>query len=623
MPNARQTMFAPLRQTGTVVDRSHVLRWGLLLSLALIVLNGRAQTQDSLAVYRKIQSFADKRRFTRWLHDAVFVRVPDSVVAVPKADKPKRDPHRRYKGRHIRHVLVYVLDPFGSNAGDTLVYDMSSLERAGNAVHRRTRPRIVKGLLLFKEGDRVDPLRLTETERVLRQYPLVNDASVTVLPVKGSKSEVDIQVIVQDRWSIEGGVSGDQSSAQARVTESNMLGLGQLLEQGFEHDLSRTSPVWLGQHRVYTYGESFVSSTARYRASQERDEAALSFNRPFFSPLTRWAGSIAGSQTWYKPNVDPLLVFDRPGVVGTSLFDAWAGLSLRSARDSSDATRSSRYVLAGRYSWIDHQVPALIADTLSYSDARSALASFQISVRQYATERYLYRFGSTEDVAEGLLLNATVGASWARAGVARPYTGVSATRAKYTDQGRYYLFTLGFGTFWRNGAMYDARAVATISGFSELFSIGRWKVRQFAQCTYAKAIEPLSHGLLQLNGDQLIRMDPYGWYGDQKLFLRTEMVAYAPYNVLGFRFAPVLVVAAGTLADEHAALDHSVYRAAFGLGLLVRNERLLSSSFRVSFAIYPGLPPELGDFFRYNAVGSLNVRSPDLAPGAPAFLGLP
>lgn len=618
-------MHARQQRKGTVTERSSSgwIRGALLLGLALIVVDGPAQTQDSLAVYRKIQSFADKRRFTRWLHDAVFVRVPDSVAAAPKADLPKRDPHRKYKGKHIRHVLVYVLDPFGSNAGDTLVYDMSSLERAGNAVHRRTRPRIVRDLLLFKEGDRVDPLRLTETERVLRQYPLVNDASVTVLPVKGSKNDVDVQVIVQDRWSIEGGLSGDQSSAQAQVTESNMLGLGQLIEQGFDHDLSRTSPVWTGQHRVYTYGESFVSSAARYRASQERDEAALSFSRPFFSPLTRWAGGVSSSKTWYKPNADPLLIFDRPGVLNTTSFDAWTGLSLRSARDSSDATRSTHYVLSTRYNWTDHQVPALIADTLIYTDSRLALASFQISVRQYATERYLYRFGSTEDVAEGLLLNATTGARWERDGVLRPYTGVSATRARYTDQGRYYLASLGIGTFWRNGAFFDARAVATLSGFSELFSVGRWKVRQFAQCTYAKAIAPESQGLLQLAGDQLVRMDPYGWYGDQKLFLRTETVAYAPYNVLGFRFAPVLVMAIGTLGDEHTPLDRTIYRPAIGLGLLVRNERLLSSTFRISFAIYPGLPPELGDFFRYNAVGSLNVRSPDLAPGAPSVLGLP
>jgi hypothetical protein len=599
------------------------LRALLLACAVLISTGGQAQTEDSLAVYRKIQSFADKRRFTQWLHDAVFVRVPDSVVAVPKADKPKRDPHRRYKGRRIRHVLVHVLDPFGSNIGDTLVYGMSALEHAGNAVHRRTRSRIIHDLLLFNEGERLDPLRLTETERVLRQYPLVNDASITVLPVKGSDSEVDVQVIVQDRWSIEGGLSGDQRSAQAHITESNLLGLGQQLEQGFAHDLSRTSPVWTGQHRVYTYGKSFVNSTARYRASQERDEAALSFSRPFFSPLTRWAGSLSGTKTWHKPSVDPLLTFDRPGVVGTTSFDAWAGLSLRSALDSSDAARSTHYVLAARYNWTDNRVPALIADTFSYADTRMALASFQVSLRQYATERYLYRFGSTEDVAEGLLLNVTAGALWAREAVLRPYTGIMATRAKYTDQGRYYLATLGLGTFWRNGALFDARALATVSGFSELFSLGRWKVRQFAQCAYAKAIAPVNSRSLQLTGDQLVRMDPYGWYGDQKLFVRMETVAYAPYNVLGFRFAPVLVLAVGTLGGEHESLDRTVYRPAFGLGLLVRNERLLSSTFRVSFAIYPGLPPEMGDFFRYNAVGSLNVRSPDIAPGAPSVIGLP
>lgn len=326
MREAPRTLFASqaCKRPWSERLRPALSRRTLFAIAFLVAIGSQAQTPDSLAVYRKIQTYADKRRFTRWLHDAVFVRVPDSAVVTPKVDKPKRDPHRRYKGARIRDILIHVQDPFGSNANDTLTYAMSSLERAGNAVHRRTRPRIIRGLILFKEGDRLDPLRLAETERVLRQYPLVNDASVTVLPIKDTKDQVDVLVIVQDRWSIEGGLSGDQRSAQARVTESNMLGLGQLLEQGFEHDIARTSPVWTGQHRVYAYGKSFVSSTASYRASQERDEAGVSVNRPFFSPLTRWAGGLftertpgtnrASTRCWSSVGRGPCIV--RPSMPG-------------------------------------------------------------------------------------------------------------------------------------------------------------------------------------------------------------------------------------------------------------------------------------------------------------------
>ncbi len=594
----------------------------LLLICCCLFTPHAAQAQDSLATYRKLQDFADKRRFTRWLHDAIFVRVPDEATAAPAPDRPQRDPHRAYRGRVIRQVRVHVLDPFGSSASDTTTRDLSGIERLGNGLHRRTREHIIRDLLLFKDGDHLDPLELAETERILRSYPLVNDATVRVVPVSGSDA-VDVRVIVQDRWSIEGTGSGDATSLQLRGTENNLLGFGQLLQQEVAYDRNRASPVWSGQHRVYTIGESYISTRASYRASQELDQVSLAFDRPFFSPLARWAGSINGGRTWYTPSLDPVREFERSGTVETTSLDAWGGMSLRSAKDTSDAARSTRYVVAARYYQTDHRVPSLIADTTPYINTRTALASFQVSVRQYATERYLYRFGSTEDVAEGLLLSATTGVHRDQTVGVLPYTSLSGTRAKYMESGTYLLVTLGAGTLWRQGRIHDARTVVSASGFSPLIRSGRWRLRQFVQGAFAKVIHPSSIGMLNLGGDQLIRMDPYPWYGDQKLFLRSETVVYAPYSLIGFRFAPVLLLAMGTLGWEHQSLDRTFWRSAVGLGLMIRNERLLSGSLRISFAFYPGLPSDLGDPSRYNAMGTLTMRSPDLAPSAPAMLGSP
>lgn len=593
-----------------------------LLLICCLLTPHDAHAQDSLATYRKLQRFADERRFTRWLHDAIFVRVPAPGAAAPAPDRPQRDPHRAYHGRMIRQVRVHVLDPFGSVASDTVLRDMNGIERLGNGLHRRTREHIVRDLLLFKDGDLVDPLALAETERILRSYPLVNDATVRVVPVNGS-DVVDVQVIVQDRWSIEGTGSGDATSLQLKGTENNLLGFGQLLQQEVAYDRSRTSPVWSGQHRIYTIGESYISTRAFYRASQELDQVSLALDRPFFSPLARWAGGISGGRTWYTPSLDPVREFELPGTVMTTSLDAWGGMSLRSAKDTSDAARSTRYVIAARYYQTDHRAPYLIADTTPYINTKAALASFQVSVRQYVTERYLYRFGSTEDVAEGLLLSATTGIHRDQTAGTLPYTSLSGTRAKYMENGTYLLFTLGAGTLWRQGRTHEARTVVSASGFSPLIRSGRWRFRQFMQGAFAKVIHPSSIGMLTLGGDQLIRMDPYPWYGDQKLFLRSETVVYMPYNVLGFRFAPVLLLAMGTLGWEHQSLDRTFWRSAVGLGLMIRNERLLSSSLRISFAFYPGLPPDLGDPYRYNAMGTLNMRSPDLAPSAPAMLGIP
>lgn len=582
-----------------------------------------AQT-DSSAVYERIDEFAKKRKFTQVLYDAIFVAPAQTSeeLSAKRSGAPK-DHFARYKGRIIRSVNIHVLDPFATDVNDTILRPTNWIERVGNSAHMTTRIHVVKGILLFKEGDVLDPLELRESERLLRTYALANDARITVLPAQGERGAVDVLVVVQDRWSLEVAASGDLNGANVQIEESNLLGMGQFLEQQVGYDLSRTRPVLQGAHRVYNFGESHVSSAVRYVASQELDQVLLSLDRPFFSPLTKWAGNTTVSHSWYRPDLDPRYSIPRAGTLQTTRYDIWGGLSLRASADTAEDARSESIVLATRYIDQAYKVNGALSDSLRYSDDRTALVSIQFSEQHFVKDRYLYRFGSAEDVALGRLFSFTTGAVWSPGGAPLPYTGVSASQAIYTENGRYTLLSLGVGSFWRNGKSTNAGASISLYGFTELLGIGRWKLRQFITATYAKSINPSSPMSLDLGGEQLSRMNAYGWYGDQKLLLRTETVAYSPLSVLGFRFAPVLVLGVGTLTGEHEPLYTSTYRIAVGLGLLIRNERLLSNTFRISFAFYPWLPAALGDQFRYNALNSLRLNSPSLTPGAPDMVGLP
>ncbi len=601
-----------------------VLRCFVILALCWRPFAASAQT-DSSAIYERIDEFAKKRKFTRVLYDAIFVEpahAADESPATHKKQVPK-DHFARYKGRTIRSIHIHVLDPFATDVRDTIVRPTNWLERVGNGAHITTREFVVKGVLLFKAGDALDPLELRESERLLRTYSLANDALITVLPADGGEREVDVLVVVQDRWSLEVAASGDLNGANVQIEENNLLGMGQLLEQEVGYDLSRSRPVLKGAHRVYNFGESHMGSTLRYMASQELDQVLLSLDRPFFSPLTKWAGNATISHTWYRPDMDPRYTVQRHGTLQTTRYDLWGGVSLKANSDTTEKARSENVVLATRYIDQAYRVSGPLSDSLRYSDDRTALVSIQFSEQLFVKDKYLYRFGSAEDVALGRLLSFTTGAVWIPGKAPLPYSGISASYATSTENGRYTMLSVGVGSFWRNARSTNAVASVSLYGFTSLLELGKWKVRQFMTATYAKSIRPSSPMSLDLAGDQLARMNAYGWYGDQKLLLRMETVGYAPLSVFGFRFAPVLVVALGTLGSEHEALYTTTYRGTIGLGLLIRNERLLSNTFRVSFAFYPGLPPELGDQFRYNALNSLRLRSPSLAPGAPDLVGIP
>ncbi len=447
------------------------IKSSVLIALCFLPFGISAQT-DSSAIYDRIEEYAKKRKFTQALHDAIFVAPPQGTEDLPTKKKhiPK-DHFARYRGRTIRNIHIHVLDPFATNVGDTILRPTNWIERVGNGAHITTQKYVVKGILLFKEGDALDPLVMRESERLLRTYSLANDALISVTPAKGSNDEVDVLVVVQDRWSLEVAASGDLNGANVQIEENNLLGMGQLLEQEVGYDLSRSRPVLKGAHRVYNFGESHISSTVRYVASQELDQVLLSVDRPFFSPLTKWAGNATASHTWYRPDLDPRYTAQRQGTLQTTRYDLWGGLSLRASADTTEEARSERIVLATRYIDQAYRVSGALRDSLRYSDDRTALMSIQFSEQRFVKDRYLYRFGSAEDVALGRLLSFTTGAVWSPGRPPLPYSGISASYASYTGNGRYTLLSLGVGSFWRNAKSNNAVASINLYGFTSLLEL--------------------------------------------------------------------------------------------------------------------------------------------------------
>ena len=94
-----------------------------------------------------------------------------------------------------------------------------------------------------------------------------------------------------------------------------------------------------------------------------------------------------------------------------------------------------------------------------------------------------------------------------------------------------------------------------------------------------------------------------------------------PYNVLGFRFAPVLIIGLGKIgADVEEVLSSPIYPA-FSIGLLVRNENLVFQTFELSIGIYPYQPGGGANWYRLNPVTSYRLKVRDFALPKPEVLG--
>lgn len=607
--------------------RSLLIARGAVITLVVLgPLWSRAQKgPDSTAIYDRIHRFAERRKVTQWLYDAVFVAPPDTMEH-KRSGSPRvsRDPNRRFKGIAIRRIEVRVLDPFGGNVDDTVAVTENRLERWGNALHMRTRERVVRGRLLFTEGDPLDPLRLSESERVLRSTPMVNDARVRARPVKGHKDSVDVLVLVQDRWSLDGGISGDQTSVSANVVERNLLGTGQEFTQTFEHSLGAQRPDWGGTHRVYAIGHTFIGSTTQYAIRPAQDDVSFSLDRPFYSPVARWAGGTAVRHSWIRQQLDTASA-GAPFVPVANQFtvDGWFGwnLSVNDRGTPSDGMRER--VIAARFAdtWFDQRLTGPPWDS-TYTGSRLALLSFSLGARRYAKDGYLYRFGQTEDVVEGMLWTSTAGLRWPDRSRAAPYLGTSFTRAAYMGFGDHLSARVAVGGMVEGGSLRDGLALLDLDFFSRTFSMGRWRLRQFVRGIAVRSIGTTTTSSVTIAGDQFIGFSRPSWTGASKFLLRTETVAYVPWGFLGFRFAPVFSMGIGTVTGPGARPLEGTLQPAFGLGVLVRNERLLIRGFQVSFAFYPAVFNDT-EMWQWDALRSLALRTADLAPSRPDVITAP
>ncbi|MEO8591348.1 MAG: hypothetical protein ABI432_18355, partial [Flavobacteriales bacterium] len=436
--------------------RAVVFTHGLILALLLLGCTSKARAQeDSTALYRAIHDYSQKHKFTRWIYEGIFVE-PQSGEKPPAPKTPPRrtNPAERYRGKIVRSIQVTVTDPFGYSVDDTTQAPVAWIQKAGNSAHRTSRHYVIRDLLLVRRFDKLDPLKVTESERLLRASAIVNDARITVHRATGSKDSVDVYVVVHDKWNYDFSAEGDLSSVSTTLRDRNFLGLGQELEQHVAYGPGFERPEFSGQHRVYNIENTYIGSLFQYNTSTLRDQVGLRFDRPFYSPLTRMAGAIALTKVWiHTPELDTTGEAIGTTHINPVYFDTWLGRSFPIALDGTDPGRSSNIVGGLRYFQTRYAMrPSFDIDTLRInSDVSIWLASAGFSVRQYYKERYLYRFGATEDVPEGLLITVTSGVR--KTEITRPlaYAGAEVSRGRYYNHFGYASLFAGYGTFWEGG----------------------------------------------------------------------------------------------------------------------------------------------------------------------------
>jgi len=494
-----------------------------------------------------------------------------------------------FEGKIIREIFI-VNETFSRPAVQDSADTSTRSIQLGRYFHINTRSFVIRKLLLFNTKDRIDSLRIKESERLIRAQRYIDRGSIEVVPIAGCADSVDIRVLVRDAFGLvpEGQLSTSRFGVGLKAI--NLLGWGHQIRGFYTWNRDVELNNYTYSYDIPSIANTFVNFNVLYHSNLIDTTSAkrLSFQRPFYSFFTHWAGGVTLMQESQQSNVF------LPGVVDPVLQrlqydeqDYWAAYALRLMREE-----NQRLVLSVRYYRIDYtEKPLPEFDPLRiYTEENLYLLGVGFSERKYKQERYLLRFGYIEDIPVGQAYN-IIGGIQNKNGLNRLYLGTSLSRGQYIQWG-YIEMLIQLGAFFNNASVQEGVFRSELNYFSPLIEINGWKIRHFFRPRLLLGINRLATDRITLNDYFDIRgFNSIRPFGTHKMVGHLRTSVYTPYAPWGFKIGGYLSYSMGMLGDDKSRFFSGVY-SSFGLGLMFRNDRLGFSFFSVGLSYFPYVPDE-------------------------------
>jgi len=579
--------------------------------------------KDSTHLYKDIQSYSGKSKFTKFMYNLIF----KPVSTVPTKKKSKRNiykkliqkPYSAFEGKTIRHINIVTLDPFGYSIGDTIKPSQNFLSNTGNKLHIKSQGITIRNLLLIHQNQPFDSLLVKESERLVRTREYVRDVSFFVVPTKKGSDSVDINIRELDKWSIIPDGSTSTSSTTIHLTDNNFLGLGHEFKNDFNQNYKDGNSSYHTIYSIPNIRNTYIQTTLAYGfIGNKYLNKSLTINRPFFSPFAKWAAGINFTQQFSNDSIQTSSShFDMLRYRFNSQ-DFWVGNAIQLYKGNSEYRRTTNFITAIRYLRVRYlEKPNAMFDIQHmFTDENFYLASVGISTRKYVQDKYIFKFGLTEDVPIGKVYSLT-GGYQEKNNVGRLYTGARISVGYYYPWG-YMSSNIELGTFYHAAYLEQGVITAGINYFTGLIEIGKWKFRQF--------IKPqVTIGINRFDSDSLTLNDTYGLIGFRTTYLKgtsrilmtIQTQSYAPWNFIGFRFGPYVTYSMGMLGDPLTGFKTSRVYSQLGVGVLIKNENLVLNAFQLSISFYPIIPGIGNNIFKMNSFSTTDFGFRDFEIGEP------
>ncbi|KIA84116.1 hypothetical protein OA85_15260 [Flavobacterium sp. AED] len=556
--------------------------------------------KDSSEVYKDIQTYSKKRKFTKMLHHLIFEPVNIKT-------KKKKVIHKKYlafEGRTIRNINITTLDPFGFSEIDTTKEARNWAERSGNRIHIKTNRLAIQNLLLIRENEPLDSLLVKESERLIRTQRFVSRVSITPQLIKNNPDSVDVYIRVLDTWSIIPKGSISNSRATFELNERNFLGSGHEIDNEYKTRFSDGKKAYSLTYSIPNIKNTFIKTTFNYHIDLDNYYGkSVNIDRPFYSPFAKWAAGIYIDQQFRKDTLqDSNLIYAKQNFKYNSQ-DLWVGHAFKIFKGNTEGDRTTNLILSGRFLNIKYiESPTIVYDPIDfYSGEKFFLAGIGVTSRLFVEDKYIFKNGVIEDVPIGKIYGITGGYQY-KNNTGRFYLGCRAAFGNFYKWG--FLSTnIELGSFFDKSTTNQTAFSFQANYFTNLIDIGKWKLRQF--------IKPqLILGINRLNsiGDKLSINENNGLigftsaeYGTQKAVLTLQTQAYSPWDLWGFRVNPYFNYSIAMLGNSQKRLGESKAYSKIGIGFIINNDYLVFSSFQISLSYYPSIPDIGENVFKTNS----------------------
>lgn len=581
---------------------------------------------DTIKIYQNLESFSVKRKSTRFLYQMFFKSIV--VSSQNREDKKKaykrliHKSYRAYEGKIIRHIHIETLDPFAYSIADTIRKKQGIIAKVGNQVHIKSRRSTIRNLLLIKENQVFDSLLVKESERLVRSKSYVTDVSFFILQVSKNSDSVDIYINELDKWSLIPNGAISTSGFTINLSDKNFMGLGHESKNEYTLNHATNNQGYTINYFIPNIYNTYINSTIHLEKAETGDYSrSFDIDRSFFSPLAKWAGGINFRQQFRRINMhlsDSVMQWQ---TIKFNLQDVWGARAIQFFKGSSEYKRTTNLVLAIRYVHVRYlEKPNENFDFEYYfSNEKFYLASMGFSSRKYVQDKYIFKFGITEDVPVGKVYNFT-GGYQIKNDKGRFYLGARVSTGNYYPWG-YLSFNIEYGAFVTKSKFEQGALRAEANYFTGLVEIKKWKFRQFVKPQLIIGFNRNVFDSLTLNDDYgILGFKGISLVGSRRVLLTLQTQSYAPWNLIGFRFGPYLNFSFGVLGNEWDGFRKSKLFSSIGLGVLIKNDHLIINTFQLSIAYYPTMPGTGQNVFKTNSFNTADFGFRDFEIGKPSVV---